>query len=71
MCLSINGRIARALTEMVLAKSENTPFRFYNMSAQDILDLLLPGVVRLRYKEILYLTVQYLLCFRLISLLQQ
>lgn len=29
-----NGRIARALTEMALAKSERTPFRFYNMSGQ-------------------------------------
>ncbi len=29
-----NGRIARAMTEMVLARSERSPQRFYSMSAQ-------------------------------------
>ena len=29
-----NGRIARTITEMALARSENTPLRFYSMSAQ-------------------------------------
>jgi Fic family protein len=29
-----NGRIARALTDMFLARSENSPQRFYSMSAQ-------------------------------------
>lgn len=29
-----NGRIARAITDMVLARSENSPQRFYSMSAQ-------------------------------------
>ncbi|MCH8156950.1 MAG: DUF4172 domain-containing protein [Nitrospinae bacterium] len=29
-----NGRIARALTDMLLARSENSPKRFYSMSAQ-------------------------------------
>ena len=29
-----NGRIARALADMVLARSENSPQRFYSMSAQ-------------------------------------
>jgi len=29
-----NGRIARALTDMILAKSDNLNFRFYSMSAQ-------------------------------------
>lgn len=29
-----NGRIARAITDMALAKSENSPYRFYSMSAQ-------------------------------------
>lgn len=29
-----NGRIARALTDMILARSENSPQRFYSMSAQ-------------------------------------
>ena len=29
-----NGRIARALTDMLLAKSENSPNRFYSMSSQ-------------------------------------
>lgn len=29
-----NGRIARALTDMLLARSENSPQRFYSMSAQ-------------------------------------
>ena len=29
-----NGRIARALTDMLLAKSDQSPFRFYSMSAQ-------------------------------------
>ncbi len=29
-----NGRIARALTDMLLARSENSPNRFYSMSAQ-------------------------------------
>jgi Fic family protein len=29
-----NGRIARAIADMVLARSENTPQRFYSMSAQ-------------------------------------
>jgi len=29
-----NGRIARALTDMLLARAENTPQRFYSMSAQ-------------------------------------
>ena len=29
-----NGRIARAITDMALARSENTPQRFYSMSAQ-------------------------------------
>jgi Fic family protein len=30
----VNGRIARAIADMVLARSENTPQRFYSMSAQ-------------------------------------
>lgn len=29
-----NGRIARAITDMMLAKAENTSYRFYSMSAQ-------------------------------------
>lgn len=29
-----NGRIARALTDMILARSENSPQRFYSMSTQ-------------------------------------
>jgi Fic family protein len=29
-----NGRIARAIADMVLARSERSPQRFYNMSAQ-------------------------------------
>src|SRR5438876_10426244 len=29
-----NGRIARAIADMVLARSENSPQRFYSMSAQ-------------------------------------
>jgi len=29
-----NGRLARTITEMVLSRSENTPLRFYSMSAQ-------------------------------------
>ena len=29
-----NGRIARALTDMILARSEESPMRFYSMSAQ-------------------------------------
>ena len=29
-----NGRLTRAITEMALARSENTPLRFYSMSAQ-------------------------------------
>lgn len=29
-----NGRIARALTDMLLARSEDSPQRFYSMSAQ-------------------------------------
>jgi Fic family protein len=29
-----NGRITRAITDMLLAKSDNTPQRFYSMSAQ-------------------------------------
>lgn len=29
-----NGRIARAITDMLLAKSENSPNRFYSMSSQ-------------------------------------
>jgi Fic family protein len=29
-----NGRIARAIADMVLARSENSPHRFYSMSAQ-------------------------------------
>ncbi len=29
-----NGRIARALTDMLLARSDDTPFRFYSMSSQ-------------------------------------
>lgn len=29
-----NGRIARAITEMALARSENTPLRFYSLSSQ-------------------------------------
>lgn len=29
-----NGRIARALTDMLLAKNDNTPYRFYSMSSQ-------------------------------------
>jgi Fic family protein len=29
-----NGRIARAITDMVLARSENSPQRFYSMSSQ-------------------------------------
>ncbi len=29
-----NGRIARALTDMVLARDENTPVRFYSLSSQ-------------------------------------
>ncbi|MBR1648586.1 MAG: Fic family protein [Alphaproteobacteria bacterium] len=29
-----NGRIARAITDMMLAKAENTAFRFYSMSSQ-------------------------------------
>jgi Fic family protein len=29
-----NGRIARAIADMALARSENTPQRFYSMSAQ-------------------------------------
>jgi Fic family protein len=29
-----NGRIARAITDMLLARSENSPQRFYSMSAQ-------------------------------------
>ncbi len=29
-----NGRIARAITDMLLSKSENNPHRFYSMSAQ-------------------------------------
>ena len=29
-----NGRLARTITDMLLAKSDNTPFRFYSMSAQ-------------------------------------
>jgi Fic family protein len=29
-----NGRVARAIADMVLARSENTPQRFYSMSAQ-------------------------------------
>jgi Fic family protein len=29
-----NGRIARAITDMALARSENSPQRFYSMSAQ-------------------------------------
>lgn len=33
-----NGRIARAITDMLLARSEQTPHRFYSMSAQLRLD---------------------------------
>lgn len=29
-----NGRIARALTDMMLSRAENTPYRFYSLSAQ-------------------------------------
>lgn len=29
-----NGRIARALTDMILSKNDNTSFRFYSMSSQ-------------------------------------
>ena len=29
-----NGRIARALTDMLLAKNDNIPYRFYSMSSQ-------------------------------------
>lgn len=29
-----NGRIARALTDMMLAKSDDSPYRFYSMSSQ-------------------------------------
>ena len=29
-----NGRIARAITDMMLAKAENTAYRFYSMSSQ-------------------------------------
>ena len=29
-----NGRLARTITDMLMAKSDNTPFRFYSMSAQ-------------------------------------
>ena len=29
-----NGRIARALTDMFLAKNDNIPYRFYSMSSQ-------------------------------------
>ena len=29
-----NGRIARAIADMALARSENSPQRFYSMSAQ-------------------------------------
>lgn len=41
-----NGRIARALTDMLLARSDNSPQRFYSMSAQIRLD-------RKQYYEIL------------------
>ena len=29
-----NGRITRAITDMMLARAENTPYRFYSMSAE-------------------------------------
>lgn len=29
-----NGRMARAITDMMLSKAENSPYRFYSMSAQ-------------------------------------
>ena len=29
-----NGRIARAITDMMLSRAENSPYRFYSMSAQ-------------------------------------
>lgn len=29
-----NGRIARALTDMILARSDDSKFRFYSMSSQ-------------------------------------
>jgi len=29
-----NGRISRAITDMMLSKAENSPYRFYSMSAQ-------------------------------------
>jgi Fic family protein len=41
-----NGRIARALTDMLLARSDNSPQRFYSMSAQI-------GIERKQYYEIL------------------
>jgi Fic family protein len=44
-----NGRIARALTDMILARSENSPQRFYSMSSQI-------QVERKTYYEILELT---------------
>ena len=44
-----NGRIARALTDMILARSENTSSRFYSMSSQI-------KNVRKSYYEILELT---------------
>lgn len=29
-----NGRLARTITDMLLARADNTPYRFYSMSAQ-------------------------------------
>lgn len=47
-----NGRIARALTDMLLARSENTPDRFYSMSSQI-------KKARKSYYEILQITQHY------------
>jgi Fic family protein len=41
-----NGRIARALTDMLLARSENSPERFYSMSSQILVE-------RKKYYEVL------------------
>jgi len=47
-----NGRIARALTDMFLARSENTPDRFYSMSSQI-------KKVRKSYYDVLEITQNY------------
>jgi Fic family protein len=47
-----NGRIARAITERMLARAENSAFRYYSMSAQIMAD-------RKRYYDVLEETQRY------------